>query len=115
MLPMDKPGRSSAPMNWPTAASLFVARCTGQAGRNSRGWTSRPWSGYELVHTRPHMPAKVLAKHQALLGSIPLFAGLSSEQLAKVEGLAEVRQYAGRAVVVNQGEPARALFAIVRG
>jgi len=61
------------------------------------------------------MPAKVLAKHQALLGSIPLFAGLSSEQLAKVEGLAEVRQYAGRAVVVNQGEPARALFAIVRG
>ncbi len=61
------------------------------------------------------MPAKMLEKHQALLGSIPLFAGLSAEQLAKIAALAAVRAYAGREVVVNQGEPARALFAIVRG
>ena len=61
------------------------------------------------------MPAKMLEKHQALLGSVPLFAGLSQEQLATIAGLAEVRSYPGRAVVVNQGEPARALFAIVRG
>ncbi len=70
---------------------------------------------YELVHTWTHMPAKVLEKHQALLGSVPLFAGLSPEQLAKIAALAEVRTYPGRTVVVNQGEPARALFAIVRG
>jgi CRP/FNR family cyclic AMP-dependent transcriptional regulator len=61
------------------------------------------------------MPAKVLEKHQTLLGSIPLFAGLSAEQLAKIAALAAIRTYAGREVVVNQGEPARALFAIVRG
>lgn len=71
--------------------------------------------GYELVHTRTHMPAKMLEKHQALLGSIPLFAALSAEQLSKVAALAQVRSYASREVVVNQGEPARALFAIVRG
>jgi CRP-like cAMP-binding protein len=61
------------------------------------------------------MPAKTLEKHQALLGSIPLFAGLSAEQLEKIAALAQVRSYAGREVVVNQGDPARALFAIVRG
>ncbi len=61
------------------------------------------------------MPAKLLEKHQALLGSIPLFAGLSSEQLAEIAALAQTRSYAAREVVVTQGEPARALFAIVRG
>lgn len=61
------------------------------------------------------MPAKMLEKHQALLASIPLFAGLSPEQLGKIAGLAQVRSYAGREVVVHQGEPARSLFAIVRG
>ena len=70
---------------------------------------------YELVHTWTHMPAKVLEKHQALLGSIPLFAGLSADQLEKVAALAEVRSYAGREVVVSQGDAARALFAILRG
>jgi CRP/FNR family transcriptional regulator, cyclic AMP receptor protein len=79
-------------------------------------WVDEPaGSGYELVHTWTHMPAKMLEKHQALLGSIPLFAGLSPEQLGKIAALAQVRSYAGREVVVNQGEPARALFAIVRG
>lgn len=61
------------------------------------------------------MPAEMLEKHKALLGSIPLFAGLSAEQLEKIAALAQVRSYAGREVVVTQGEPARALFAIVRG
>jgi CRP-like cAMP-binding protein len=61
------------------------------------------------------MPAKMLEKHQALLASIPLFAGLDAEHLSKIAALAEVRSYPGRAVVVNQGEPARALFAIGRG
>lgn len=61
------------------------------------------------------MPAKMLEKHQTLLGSIPLFAGLSAEQLGKIAALAQVRTYTAREVVVNQGEPARALFAIVRG
>jgi CRP/FNR family cyclic AMP-dependent transcriptional regulator len=70
---------------------------------------------YELVHTQPHMPAKINEKHQAVLGSIPLFAGLSPEQLEKVAALAQVRSFAGREVVVTQGEAARALFAIVRG
>jgi CRP/FNR family transcriptional regulator, cyclic AMP receptor protein len=83
--------------------------------------TDQPWvdglagSGYELVHSCTHMLAKMLEKHQTLLGSIPLFAGLSPEQLGKIAALAQVRSYAGREVVVNQGEPARALFAIVRG
>ena len=57
----------------------------------------------------------MLEKHQAILRSIPLFAGLSAEQLARIAALGEVRSYPARAVVVNQGEPARALFAIVRG
>jgi CRP-like cAMP-binding protein len=61
------------------------------------------------------MPAKIQEKHQALLGSIPLFAGLSPEQLTKIAALAQVRKFAAREVVVTQGEPARALFAIVRG
>jgi len=61
------------------------------------------------------MPAKMLEKHRSLLGSIALFAGLTPEQLEKIAALAQVRSYSGREVVVNQGEPARALFAIVRG
>ena len=61
------------------------------------------------------MPAKVLEKHQALLGTIPLFAGLTAEQLGEISALARVRALAAREVVVNQGEPARALFAILRG
>jgi CRP/FNR family transcriptional regulator, cyclic AMP receptor protein len=61
------------------------------------------------------MSEKILEKHQALLRSIPLFAGLSVQELAKVGALAQVRQYAARGVVVSQGDPALALFAIVRG
>jgi CRP/FNR family cyclic AMP-dependent transcriptional regulator len=61
------------------------------------------------------MPAKLLQTHQALLASIPLFEALSADQLAKVAALAQVRSYAARAVVVSQGEPARSLFAIIRG
>jgi CRP/FNR family transcriptional regulator, cyclic AMP receptor protein len=61
------------------------------------------------------MSAKILGKHQALLASIPLFQGLSPEQLEKVAALAQVRAYAAREVVVSQGEPARSLFAIVGG
>jgi CRP/FNR family transcriptional regulator, cyclic AMP receptor protein len=57
----------------------------------------------------------MLEKHQALLASIPLFGGLSAEQLAKIAALAHVRAYAARAVVVSQGEPGHSLFAIVRG
>lgn len=61
------------------------------------------------------MPAKLQEKHQALLGSIPLFAELSEEQLAKVAGLAVVKNFSAREAVVHQGDPARSLFAIVRG
>jgi CRP-like cAMP-binding protein len=61
------------------------------------------------------MPAKILEKHQQLLASIPLFAELSAEQLSKVAALAEVRSFGAREVVVTQGDPARALYAIVRG
>jgi CRP/FNR family cyclic AMP-dependent transcriptional regulator len=61
------------------------------------------------------MPTEAFGKHQALLGSIPLFAGLTAEQLDKVGRLAKVRSYPIRAVVVTQGEPARELFAIVGG
>jgi CRP-like cAMP-binding protein len=61
------------------------------------------------------MPAKILEKHQQLLASIPLFAELSAEQLSKVAALAEVRSFGVRDVVVTQGDPARALYAIVRG
>ena len=61
------------------------------------------------------MPAKIQEKHQQLLASIPLFAELSPEQLAKVAALAEVRSFGARDVVVTQGDPARALYAIVRG
>lgn len=61
------------------------------------------------------MAAKVLETYQALLASIPLFEGLSADQLAKIAALAQVRSYAARAVVVSQGEPARSLFVIIRG
>lgn len=61
------------------------------------------------------MPAKTHEKHLALLSSIPLFAGLTPEQLAKVAALAQVRTYARHQTVVTQGEPAHALFAIIRG
>ncbi|HEY1534626.1 MAG TPA: Crp/Fnr family transcriptional regulator [Polyangiaceae bacterium] len=57
----------------------------------------------------------MLEKHLALLSSIPLFTELSGEQLAKIAALARVQTYSAREVVVSQGEPARALFAIVRG
>jgi len=61
------------------------------------------------------MPAKMLEKQLQLLRSISLFEGLTPEQLAKVASLAQVRSYPGRAVIVSQGEPADALFAIMRG
>jgi CRP/FNR family cyclic AMP-dependent transcriptional regulator len=61
------------------------------------------------------MPQRLLEKHQALLGGIPLFAGLNEQELLKVGALAQVRSYPARAVVVTQGEPALALFAILRG
>ncbi len=61
------------------------------------------------------MSPKMLEKHEQLLRSIPLFAGLSDEQLGKVAALAQVRSYPIRTAVVNQGEPARALFGIVHG
>ncbi|HKY36165.1 MAG TPA: Crp/Fnr family transcriptional regulator [Polyangiaceae bacterium] len=57
----------------------------------------------------------MLEKHQQLLRSIPLFAELTAEQLAKVAALVEVRAYPARKVVVSQGEPAAALFGIVHG
>jgi CRP-like cAMP-binding protein len=57
----------------------------------------------------------MLEKHLNLLKSVPLFEGLTSEQLSRIAQLTEVRTYAPRAMVVSQGEPARALFAIVRG
>jgi CRP/FNR family cyclic AMP-dependent transcriptional regulator len=68
-----------------------------------------------MVHTWARMSEKILEKHQALLRSIPLFAGLSPQELAHVGALARVRQYAARVVVVSQGDPALALYAIVRG
>lgn len=61
------------------------------------------------------MPQKLLEKHQGLLRSIPLFEGLSEQELKQVGSLAQVRAYAARTVVVTQGEPALALFVIVRG
>jgi CRP/FNR family transcriptional regulator, cyclic AMP receptor protein len=61
------------------------------------------------------MAAKMLAKHQQLLRSIPLFAELTDEQLASVAALTQVQHVPARKVVVRQGEPARALFGIVHG
>jgi CRP/FNR family transcriptional regulator, cyclic AMP receptor protein len=57
----------------------------------------------------------MLDKHKQLLGAIPLFAELSPEQLEEIAALARVREYPPRKVVVAQGEPAQALFAIVHG
>jgi CRP/FNR family transcriptional regulator, cyclic AMP receptor protein len=57
----------------------------------------------------------MLATHETLLRSISLFRELSQDELAKVGTLAQVRHYESRAEVVTQGEPARALFAILRG
>jgi CRP-like cAMP-binding protein len=57
----------------------------------------------------------MLEKHQALLGSVPLFAELSAHELSTIGALARVRSYAGREAVVSQGDPADALFAIMRG
>jgi len=61
------------------------------------------------------MSPNLKEKHQRLLASIPLFAGLSPDQLGKVAALASVRSYGAREVVVTQGDPAHSLFAIVRG
>lgn len=54
-------------------------------------------------------------KYRALLAAIPLFEGLDETELGKVSALARVKNYPARAVVVRQGDPAAALFAIVRG
>jgi CRP/FNR family cyclic AMP-dependent transcriptional regulator len=103
-------------MNWATAASLFFSTWGGPRGPGQLAWLDeRARAKYELAHTWTPKPAKMLEKHQALLAAIPLFEGLSADQLAKIAALAQVRSYAARAVVVSQGEPARALFAIVRG
>lgn len=61
------------------------------------------------------MSEKTFTKHLAVLRSIPLFAALTEQELAKIAALAQVREYAARATVVNQGDAALALFAIVRG
>ena len=61
------------------------------------------------------MPQKLLEKHRELLRAIPLFEGLTEQDLAKVSALAQIRSYPARAVVVTQGEPAAALYAIVTG
>ncbi|HYP77505.1 MAG TPA: Crp/Fnr family transcriptional regulator [Polyangiaceae bacterium] len=61
------------------------------------------------------MSQKLLQKHRTLLRAIPLFESLSEEDLAKVGALAQIRSFPARAVVVTQGEPAAALFAIVTG
>ncbi len=57
----------------------------------------------------------MLEKHVDLLRGLSLFEGLSSEQLARVASVTEVRRYPARSVVVSQGEPASALFAVVKG
>lgn len=61
------------------------------------------------------MSQELPEKHQALLRTIPLFEGLSEPELLKIAGLAKVRTFAARTVIVTQGEPAHALFVIVRG
>jgi CRP/FNR family cyclic AMP-dependent transcriptional regulator len=57
----------------------------------------------------------MLEKHQDLLRAIPLFAELDPQEVAKVAAVSQVRSYAQRQVIVTQGEPAQALYAIVRG
>ena len=54
----------------------------------------------------------MLEKH---LKAIPLFAELDPQELAKVAAVSNVRSFAAREVVVTQGEPAQALYAILRG
>lgn len=54
-------------------------------------------------------------KYQAILGSIELFGELTPEELATVSSLAKVQAFATRSAVVTQGDPADALFAIIRG
>jgi len=61
------------------------------------------------------MPQKLLEKHRAFLKAIPLFEGLDERELAQIGALAQVCFYPARAVVVTQGEPALALFVIMRG
>jgi CRP/FNR family cyclic AMP-dependent transcriptional regulator len=63
----------------------------------------------------PRMSHKLLEKHRALLRAIPLFQGLTEQDLSKIDALVQVRTYPARTVVVTQGEPAAALFAIVTG
>lgn len=61
------------------------------------------------------MSENSLEKQHALLRTIPLFEGLSEPELDQVAELAKVRSYSARSVVVTQGEPALALFVILRG
>jgi CRP-like cAMP-binding protein len=57
----------------------------------------------------------VQEKHRTLLRAVPLFAELTDQELNTVAELAQIRNYPSRAAVVTQGEPAKALFAIIRG
>jgi CRP-like cAMP-binding protein len=61
------------------------------------------------------MTAKMLDKHLALLKGIPLFAELDPGQLSTIAELARIHAFPARTVVVNQGDDATALFAIVQG
>lgn len=61
------------------------------------------------------MTAEKLAKHVELLRSVPLFRELTEQELLKIAQLALVRAYPARAPIVNQGDPALALFAILQG
>jgi len=57
----------------------------------------------------------MLEKHQELLKSISLFVDLDGQELSRIAAVCQVRSHVGREVVVTQGEPAQALFAIKRG
>jgi CRP/FNR family transcriptional regulator, cyclic AMP receptor protein len=100
----------------PHSRDVFVSRgLAGWQPDRELPWTWDQGGGYEMVHTSAPKPSEMLEKHKALLGSIELFSELTAQELLSVEALAKVKTYAGREAVVTQGDPADALFAIIRG
>jgi CRP-like cAMP-binding protein len=51
----------------------------------------------------------------ALLADVPLFAGLSRRQLAKVAGVATTKRYAAGSALVRAGDAATAFYVILDG
>jgi CRP-like cAMP-binding protein len=61
------------------------------------------------------MDQRSVVRARGLLGSVSIFADLEPAELAALERLAELREFAEGAVVVSQEDPGDALYVLVEG